>query len=106
MKKLTIAIDGPAGAGKSSVAKLLANKVGYLYIDTGAMYRAFTWAVLEKGVDISDENAVKALVDSVNILSCNRLYRRRLWLCKVAGARGDGTQTVAHPLYDSRSLAA
>ena len=42
MKKLTIAIDGPAGAGKSSVAKLLANKVGYLYIDTGAMYRAFT----------------------------------------------------------------
>ena len=49
MKKLTIAIDGPAGAGKSSVAKLLANKVGYLYIDTGAMYRAFTLAVLEKG---------------------------------------------------------
>ena len=39
MKKLTIAIDGPAGAGKSSVAKLLANKVGYLYIDTGAMYK-------------------------------------------------------------------
>ena len=67
MKKLTIAIDGPAGAGKSSVAKLLANKVGYLYIDTGAMYRAFTWAVLEKGVDISDEGAVKALVDTVDI---------------------------------------
>lgn len=48
MRKLTVAIDGPAGAGKSSVAKVLANRVHYLYIDTGAMYRAFTWAVLEK----------------------------------------------------------
>lgn len=55
MRKLTVAIDGPAGAGKSSVAKVLANRVHYLYIDTGAMYRAFTWAVLEKGIDLSDE---------------------------------------------------
>ena len=54
MRKLTVAIDGPAGAGKSSVAKVLANRVHYLYIDTGDMYRAFTWAVLEKGIDLSD----------------------------------------------------
>lgn len=47
MKRLSIAIDGPAGAGKSSVAKVLAKKLGYLYIDTGAMYRAVTWAALE-----------------------------------------------------------
>lgn len=57
MRKLTVAIDGPAGAGKSSVAKVLANRVHYLYIDTGAMYRAFTWAVLEKGIDLSDEKS-------------------------------------------------
>ena len=48
MKRLTVAIDGPAGAGKSSVAKLVANRLHYLYIDTGAMYRAFTWAMLNK----------------------------------------------------------
>lgn len=52
MKRLSIAIDGPAGAGKSSVAKVLARKLNYLYIDTGAMYRAVTWAVLEKNWDV------------------------------------------------------
>ena len=64
---MTVAIDGPAGAGKSSVAKVLANRVHYLYIDTGAMYRAFTWAVLEKGIDLSDEKAVRDLVDTIDI---------------------------------------
>ncbi len=55
MKRLSIAIDGPAGAGKSSVAKVLAKKLGYLYIDTGAMYRAVTWAALEKQVDLEQD---------------------------------------------------
>ncbi len=55
MKRLSIAIDGPAGAGKSSVAKVLAKKLNYLYIDTGAMYRAVTWAVLEKNWDIHQD---------------------------------------------------
>ena len=63
MRKLTVAIDGPAGAGKSSVAKVLAKRVHYLYIDTGAMYRAFTWAVLEKGIDIADDKAVRTAPD-------------------------------------------
>lgn len=67
MRKLTVAIDGPAGAGKSSAAKMAARRLGYLYIDTGAMYRAFTWAVLEHHVDIGDEEAVKKLVDTVSI---------------------------------------
>ena len=48
MKK-TIAIDGPAGAGKSTIAKLVAEKLGYIYIDTGAMYRAVAWKVLDTG---------------------------------------------------------
>lgn len=53
-----IAIDGPAAAGKSTVAKIVAEKLGYLYVDTGAMYRALTWKVLEKGLDPSEEDAV------------------------------------------------
>lgn len=50
MKRLSIAIDGPAGAGKSSVAKILAKTMGYTYLDTGAMYRALTYAVLSHGL--------------------------------------------------------
>lgn len=51
MKPLIIAIDGPAGAGKSTVAKLVAQKLNYTYIDTGAMYRAVAWQVLHEGVE-------------------------------------------------------
>ena len=50
MKRLSIAIDGPAGAGKSSVAKMLAKTIGYTYLDTGAMYRALTYAALSRGL--------------------------------------------------------
>ncbi len=62
-----IAIDGPAGAGKSTVAKALAKKLGYLYIDTGAMYRALTLKALENNIDISDEEALKKLAQTTNI---------------------------------------
>lgn len=55
---MQIAIDGLAGAGKSTVAKLVAEKLGYLYIDTGAMYRALTYLVLQKGADPGDEESV------------------------------------------------
>ena len=67
MATITVAIDGPAGAGKSSVAKCIAKRLHYLYIDTGAMYRALTWAVLQHHVDIHDEQAVRQLVDTVDI---------------------------------------
>ena len=53
--KISIAIDGPAAAGKSTVAKKIAEILGYTYIDTGAMYRAFTWYCMEKGVDCQNE---------------------------------------------------
>ena len=55
---MIVAIDGPAGAGKSTVAKILAQKLGFLYIDTGAMYRAITLNALEKGLDFKDEQAI------------------------------------------------
>ena len=60
-KRLTIAIDGPAGAGKSTIARVLAEKLGYLYINTGAMYRAVAWKALEGDVPLEDEARVGAL---------------------------------------------
>lgn len=61
MHKPIIAIDGPAGAGKSTVAKGVADRLGYLYIDTGAMYRAIAWKVLQAGIAVSDAKSVVAL---------------------------------------------
>jgi cytidylate kinase len=55
---MIVAIDGPAGAGKSTVSRLLAQKLQYVYLDTGAMYRAVAWAILREGVDLEDEALV------------------------------------------------
>jgi len=63
----TIAIDGPAASGKSTIGKLLAARLGHLYLDTGAMYRAVTWAALERGIDIEGEEAVTELARSLRI---------------------------------------
>src|SRR5512143_1423520 len=67
MKPTLIAIDGPAASGKSTIAAVLAQKLGYLYFDTGVMYRAATWAALDRGVAISDESAVTRLTESLQI---------------------------------------
>lgn len=58
MKKIVVAIDGPAGAGKSTIAKAVAERLGYAYIDTGAMYRSVTWKFLQLGWDFSEEKLV------------------------------------------------
>ena len=69
MKKgLTIAIDGPAGSGKSTIAKLVARRLDYLYIDTGAMYRAITWKALQENIDLKDEEALVRLAQRTEIL--------------------------------------
>ena len=65
--KIAVAIDGPAAAGKSTIAKKVALMRGFTYIDTGAMYRAFTWYCLKKGVNCQDEAACCALIPEVNI---------------------------------------
>lgn len=62
---VTIAIDGPAGSGKSTVSKLLADELGIGYLDTGAMYRSLTWYALEQGVSLEDQDAVAALADEM-----------------------------------------
>jgi cytidylate kinase len=58
---LIVAIDGPAGAGKSTVARSLAERLGFRYLDTGAMYRALTWLALQSGLDLDDAEALGAL---------------------------------------------
>jgi cytidylate kinase len=58
-----VAIDGPAGSGKSTVARGLADRLGFRYLDTGAMYRALTWLALEHGVELEDEDALAELAE-------------------------------------------
>jgi cytidylate kinase len=66
-KATTIAIDGPAASGKSTIGYLLAKSLGYLYLDTGAMYRAVALAALKRGIDIDDEEAVSSLARSIDL---------------------------------------
>lgn len=65
--KLKIAIDGPASAGKSTIAKLIAKDLGYIYCDTGAMYRALTYAALENQIDVNNEKELTELLDHLSI---------------------------------------
>jgi len=64
---ITITIDGPAASGKSTVGCALAERLGYLYFDTGVMYRAVTWAALQRGIPIEDERAVTQLAEELCI---------------------------------------
>ncbi len=62
-----IALDGPAASGKSTVGKAVADRLGYLYFDTGAMYRAVTWLALDEGVPTADEARVTTLAQAAEI---------------------------------------
>lgn len=64
---MIVAIDGPAGAGKSTVARSLATRLGFRYLDTGAMYRALTWLALQEGLDLEDGPALGALAEAAPI---------------------------------------
>ncbi|MFZ5858096.1 MAG: (d)CMP kinase [Chloroflexota bacterium] len=67
MTSSIIAIDGPAASGKSTIGKRLADELGYLFFDTGVMYRAVTWIALQRGVDVRDEAAVTRLAEETPI---------------------------------------
>lgn len=67
MDKINVALDGPAGAGKSTVARLVAQKLGYIYVDTGAMYRAVTWKALQLGLDTQDEAAIGECISRMEL---------------------------------------
>ncbi|KRL08235.1 (d)CMP kinase [Liquorilactobacillus hordei] len=66
-KLLQVAIDGPASAGKSTVAKLVAHKLNYIYCDTGAMYRAVTWAAIHDGIQLDDDESIEMILSNINI---------------------------------------
>ena len=76
-KKLTIAIDGPAAAGKSTIAKIIAKKYGYTYIDTGAMYRCVAYYTKQKNIDWQDEKAVS---DSLSQMSLKMTPQSEVFL--------------------------
>ena len=65
---MVVAIDGPAGAGKSTVARALAERLGFRYLDTGAMYRALTWLAMKRGLDLSDAQALAQLAREQPVL--------------------------------------
>ena len=64
---MNIAIDGPAGAGKSTIAKLVADKKGFIYVDTGAMYRSIALYIIENKIDVDNDEAVKKACDNIDI---------------------------------------
>ena len=64
---MILTIDGPAGAGKSSVARQLAERLGFQFLDTGAMYRAVTWAAIDRGVDLRNDDALARLTAQLRI---------------------------------------
>ena len=105
----TIAIDGPAASGKSTLGKLLADELEYLFFDTGVMYRAVTWAALQRGISIEDETAVTALAEDVVIdiqppsipdgRNCDILVDRQdvTWDIRSAGVEKHVSPVSAYP---------
>ena len=69
MRAAVVAVDGPAGSGKSSVCRGVAERLGYWYLDTGAMYRALTWAIVSAGVDPDDAAAVAQAAPGITVVS-------------------------------------
>lgn len=67
MKNMQIAVDGPASSGKSTVSQIVAERLGIIYIDTGAMYRAVTLAVLNQGIAVENENEVERLIEDIQL---------------------------------------
>lgn len=67
ISKIRVALDGPGGAGKSTVAKIIAAKMGYVYVDTGALYRTVGLYAMEKGVSKDDESGIIALLDTIDV---------------------------------------
>jgi cytidylate kinase len=80
VKRLIVAIDGPAGAGKSTVAKRLAKELGYTYMDTGAMYRAFAWKARQKAIDLEDEQKLGAALAQTNVELSDRDGNAKVFL--------------------------
>jgi cytidylate kinase len=97
-KRLVIAIDGPAGSGKSTTARLVANMLEYTYLDTGAMYRALAWKALKKGVSWEDGKALARLARGLPIR-----FVEHQGVQSVLLGRTDVTQAIRTPEMDQGS---
>jgi cytidylate kinase len=89
---VVVAVDGPAGSGKSSVSRAAASRLGFDFLDTGSAYRALTWLALERGVDMTDAAAVIALVDGLDYRTEPTAHGTRV---SVGGA--DVTEAIREP---------
>lgn len=81
VKKIKVAIDGPAGAGKSTVARLTAGKLGYVYVDTGAMYRAVAWKMLEDGIPPEDSPRIAEHLNGLRLELKPAEGGQQVWVC-------------------------
>lgn len=98
IKNIIITIDGPAGSGKSSTARLLASRLGFVYLDTGAMYRSVALAALAAGIDLKDEKAVEQIAGSVEIEFVNDHGENKVFLNEE-----DVSLRIREPRIDSAS---
>ncbi|PSF35384.1 cytidylate kinase [Aphanothece hegewaldii CCALA 016] len=94
-RKPIIAIDGPAGVGKSTVTRLVALELGLTYLDTGAMYRALTWLVLQKGIPLDDEGAIAELVSDLHLELIPSVFPEQPMTIKINGE--DVTEAIRTP---------
>ncbi|GAA0327839.1 (d)CMP kinase [Oceanobacillus sp. FSL W7-1293] len=92
MELISIAIDGPAAAGKSTVAKQIAKKLGIIYVDTGAMYRALTYQTLQENIDLEDEKAVMKILNKIDIRLAQDKEGQRVFINEK-----DVTEAVRYP---------
>ncbi len=97
---LIIAIDGPAASGKSTIGKRIAERLGYLFFDTGVMYRAVTWMALQSGIDLHDEGALTRLAEEtpIEVAPASRFDGR---VCDVLVGGRDITWETRRPEVDS-----
>jgi CMP/dCMP kinase len=79
-KSFVIAIDGPAGAGKSTIARMLSEKLGYVYIDSGAMYRSITWQAMRSGFALRDGKKLEALAKKTELCFKKHRYQMKLFM--------------------------
>ena len=98
-KGLIIAIDGPSGVGKSTIAKLVAEKLEILYIDTGAIYRAITWKALENHVDLEDESSILKMIKGIKI-QFKYIAHHKKQFCKLFLDKEDVTRRIRSPRID------
>jgi cytidylate kinase len=77
---IKVAIDGPAGAGKSTVARKVAEKLGYIYVDTGAMYRAVTWYMMDQNAALTDRESIRSILRNMQLELKPSEHGQKVWI--------------------------